>query len=159
MKLTWLGLVPALLVAGLLMTSLTQAAEPKGENPKSIGSIETLDPAFEKLLATDQKIEVLGSGFDWSEGPCWIKKGGYLLFSDIPPNKIMKWDPKGGISLFREKVGYTGSTPFPGDEPGTNGLTLDSEGRLVMCCHGDRAVKRMEADEGVQRALKTEGLL
>jgi hypothetical protein len=53
-------------------------------------------------------IEVLGSGFDWSEGCCWIKDKGFLVFSDIPPNKIMKWDPKSGISLFMERVGYTG---------------------------------------------------
>ncbi len=44
----------------------------------------------------DAKIEVLADGFDWSEGVCWIKDGGFLVFSDIPPNKIMKWDPKSG---------------------------------------------------------------
>jgi gluconolactonase len=125
------------------MTAIAQA-----EAPKTIGSIESLDPAFDKLIAKDAKIEVLGSGFDWTEGVCWVKDGGFLVFSDIPPNKIMKWDPKSGISLFREKVGYTGKEPFVSEtpEPGTNGLMLDPRGRIVACCHGDRAVKRIEHD-------------
>jgi gluconolactonase len=114
--------------------------------PKTIGKIERFDPAFDKLVPPNATIEVLGGGFDWSEGVVWIKDGGYALFSDIPTNKIMKWEPGKGISLFKEKVGYTGSEPFKGMEPGTNGLMLDSQGRLVMCCHGDRCIKRMEKD-------------
>ena len=118
------------------------------QTPKLIGSIERLDPAFDKLVPADAQIEVLGGGFDWSEGCCWIKDKGFLVFSDIPPNKIMKWDPKSGISLFMERVGYTGKEPFvsPTPEPGTNGLMLDPEGRLVCCCHGDRVIKRIEKD-------------
>jgi len=114
--------------------------------PKTIGSIERLDPAFDKLVPPGAAIEVLGGGFDWAEGPCWVKDKGFLVFSDIPPNKIMKWDERGGISVFRERVGYTGAEPFKGEEPGTNGITLDSEGRLVCCCHGDRVIKRIEKD-------------
>ena len=115
---------------------------------KTIGSIERLDPAFDKFVTADAKIEVLGEGFDWAEGCCWIKDRGFLVFSDIPPNKIMKWDSKTGISVFRERVGYTGPEPFVSEkpEPGTNGLMLDPEGRLVCCCHGDRCIKRIEKD-------------
>ena len=101
--------------------------------PKTIGSIERLDPEFDKLVPPGATIEVLGSGFDWAEGCCWIKDKGFLVFSDIPPNKIMKWDPKSStVSVFLEKVGYTGKEPFvsPTPEPGTNGLMLDS--RRVM---------------------------
>jgi gluconolactonase len=129
------------ILLGLTMTVTTSA-----ETPKTIGEIERLDPAFDKIVAPGAKIEVLADGFDWAEGPCWIPKDGCLLFSDIPPNKIMKWDPKSGISLFKERVGYTGKEPFTGPEPGTNGITLDSEGRIVCCCHGDRAIKRFEKD-------------
>jgi gluconolactonase len=120
----------------------------RAETPKTIGSIESLDPAFDKIVAKDAKIEVLGSGFDWTEGVCWVKDGGFLVFSDIPPNKIMKWDPKSGISLFMERVGYTGKEPFVSEtpEPGTNGLMLDPRGRIVACCHGDRCIKRIEKD-------------
>ncbi|HTN73848.1 MAG TPA: SMP-30/gluconolactonase/LRE family protein [Pirellulaceae bacterium] len=115
------------------------------EKPKTIGSIERVDPAFDKLVPKDAAIEVLADGFEWSEGPVWIKKGGYLLFSDIPHNRINKWDGK-AISSFVEKSGYTGQAAFTGAEPGSNGLTLDAEGRLHMCCHGDRAIKRVAAD-------------
>src|SRR5204863_5882232 len=92
------------------------------QTPKTIGSIERLDTAFDKLVPQGAAIEVLGEGFDWAEGCCWIKDKGFLVFSDIPPNKIMKWDPKSGISVFRERVGYTGKEPFVSEtpEPGTN---------------------------------------
>jgi gluconolactonase len=116
------------------------------ETPKTLGKIERLDPAFDKLVPADAQIEVLAGGFTWSEGICWIKDKGYLVVSDIPPNKIMKWDPKSGLSLFMERVGYTGKEPFTGEEPGTNGLMLDPQGRIVACCHGDRVVKRIEKD-------------
>jgi gluconolactonase len=131
------------LALGLAMTTTALA---QNALPKTLGSIERLDPAFDKLVPPDAEIEVLAGGFNWTEGVCWVKDGGYAVFSDIPPNKIFKWDPKSGISLFREKVGYTGKEPFTGEEPGTNGLMLDAEGRLVCCCHGDRSIKRIEAD-------------
>ena len=135
---------PLALVAILAMNAFPASAQ----TPKKIGSIERLDPAFDKLIPPGAVIEVLGEGFDWSEGCCWIKDQGYLLFSDIPPNKIMKWDPQSGLSLFKERIGYTGKEPFvsPTPEPGTNGLMLDSAGRLVCCCHGDRCIKRIEKD-------------
>ncbi|QDU26872.1 Gluconolactonase precursor [Anatilimnocola aggregata] len=132
-------------LVGAILTTAQPAAH-GADKVKTIGSIETIDPSFAKLLAPGAQIEVLGEGFDWTEGPLWVKSSGLLIFSDIPPNKIMKWDPKSGISLFRDKVGYTGTAKFTGEEPGTNGLTLDSEGRIVACCHGDRVIKRIEKD-------------
>lgn len=134
--------LPFLSACLLALTSMTLSAQ----TPKTIGNIERLDPAFDKLVGAEEKIDVLADGFDWSEGPLWIKDGGYLLFSDIPPNKIMKWSPQSGLSLFREKVGYTGAAKFTGTEPGTNGLTLDANGLIVCCCHGDRCIKRIEKD-------------
>jgi gluconolactonase len=114
--------------------------------PATIGKIERLDPAFDKLVPADAKIEVLADGFEWSEGPVWVKEGGYLLFCDIPNNVIHKWAPNAGISVYLEKSGYTGEAPFTGPEPGSNGLALDAQGRLVTCCHGDRVVRRIEKD-------------
>lgn len=137
MKITWF----AACLAVLCMTTVASA-----ETPKSLGSIERLDPAFDKLVGKDATIEVLADGFEWSEGPVWIAKGEYVLFSDIPRNRINKWKQGSGISVFMEKSGYTGKAPFTGMEPGSNGLALDSQGRLHMCCHGDRAVKRVETD-------------
>lgn len=114
--------------------------------PKTIGSIERLDPAFDKLVPPGAKIEVLAGGFEWTEGPVWDTKQACLLFSDIPRNQILKWKPGEGISVFMHPAGYTGNQQFSGSEPGTNGLAFDAEGRLVMCCHGDRAIKRLEKD-------------
>ena len=73
-------------------------------------------------------IEILAEGFDWSEGPLWIEKGNYLLFSDIPPNKIMSWDEKKDSTTYLYPSGYTGTLPR-GGEPGSNGLILDNQGQ------------------------------
>ena len=113
---------------------------------RTIGKIERYDPAFDRLVPRDAQIEVLADGFEWSEGPVWVPARRQLLFSDIPRNVIMQWEPGKGVSVFRRAVGYTGPRGFPGREPGTNGLTLDAQGRLVMCCHGDRCIKRLEPD-------------
>jgi gluconolactonase len=129
-------------ISAVMMISHAACADP----PKTIGKIERIEAEFDKLLPADAKIEVLGEGFDWSEGPVWVKDGGYLLFSDIPRNQIVKWRDGDGISIFMEPAGYTGKPRFPGREPGTNGLMLDAQGRLVMCCHGDRVIRRREKD-------------
>lgn len=110
----------------------------------TMGTIERLDPRFDKLVPKDARIEKLAEGFKWAEGPVWIKEGNYLLFSDIPPNTIHKWSEKGGLQRdFIKPAGYTG-TKERGGEPGSNGLTVDSQGRLTLCEHGDRRVTRIE---------------
>lgn len=109
----------------------------------SMGSIERLDPRLDALIAKDATIEKLAEGFDWSEGPIWIKEGKYLLFSDVPKNIIYSWSEGKPASRFMFPSGYTGSQER-GGEPGSNGLTTDSQGRLVLCEHGDRRVSRLE---------------
>ena len=111
--------------------------------PKPPG-IERIDPALDKLIAPDATIEVLSGGYVWSEGPVWVKDGGYLLFSDIPPNAIHRWKEGEGARLYLRPSGYTGTEPR-GGEVGSNGLTLDREGRLVLAQHGDRRIARMDA--------------
>ncbi len=119
---------------------------------KTIGEIIRLDKALDKIVPQDAKIEVLAFGFDWAEGPVWVPRdGGYLLFSDIPRNSIYRWSQKQGVTLFMKPSGYTGSELW-GPEPGTNGLTLDPDGRLVMCEHGDRRVSRLIREKD---AIKT----
>lgn len=108
------------------------------------GDVEILDPAISSVIDSSSVVEILASGFKWSEGPLWIKEGSYLLFSDIPPNKIMKWSEQGGLQEYLHPSGYTGQTTRDG-EPGSNGLLLDAAGRLVMCQHGDRRMARMDA--------------
>ncbi len=109
---------------------------------KTTGSVERLTEAINDLIPKDAKIEVLADGFTWTEGPLWVEDGQYLLFSDIPPNRIMKWSEKEGLSLYLTPSGYTGKTPRKG-EPGSNGLILDANGNLVLCQHGDRRMAKM----------------
>jgi gluconolactonase len=138
--------LPVVVLFAAITCFVLNAPPAAAEPPRTIGEIERLDPALDRLLPADALIEVLADGFEWSEGPVWVKDKGYLLFSDIPRNQIVKWQPGQGISVFLEPAGYTGKPRFPGREPGTNGLTLDAQGRLVMCCHGDRVIRRREQD-------------
>jgi Gluconolactonase len=130
----------ALCAAGVMMAQDTR-------NFPTLGKIVRLDPALDKLLDPEARIEVLASGFEWTEGPVWVKNGGYLLFSDIPRNSIMKWKEGEGVSLFMKPSGYTGVVEYR-PEPGSNGLLLDPQGRLVLCEHGDRRISRLEKDGG-----------
>jgi len=111
-----------------------------------VATIIRLDPRIDQLVPPDAKLEMIADGFTWVEGPVWNKQGGYLLFSDIPANAVYQWKPGEGASLFLKNSGYSGSLPFAGKEPGSNGLTFDPEGRLVLCRHGDRQIGRLEAD-------------
>jgi gluconolactonase len=113
-------------------------------SPRTIGTIERLDPAIDALIPPDAVIEILAEGFDWAEGPVWIEDGAYVLFSDVPRNRIYRWMEGAGHQVWLEPSGYTGDATR-GGEPGSNGLLLDHEGRLVLCQHGDRRVARLDA--------------
>lgn len=107
--------------------------------------IQQLHPSMNDLVAPDAAIEKLAGDFLFTEGPIWFR-GGYLVFSDIPANTMYKWDPAGGISVYRKPSGFDGAEWPAGAFIGSNGLTLDLEGRLVICEHGNRRVTRLEAD-------------
>jgi gluconolactonase len=96
-------------------------------------------------------MEVLAGGFEWTEGPVWVKDGGYLLFSVIPPNKVLKWKEGAGCSIYLKPSGFTGAKDLR-EEPGSNGLVLDPQGRLVLCQHGDRRMARMKAGLSTPKA-------
>lgn len=111
---------------------------------RTMGTVERLDPALDMIMDKDVDIEVLSEGYDWTEGPVWIPEQKMLLFCDIPPNKIFKWTEEKGTELYLSPSGYTGSTPRAG-EPGSNGLLINHEGKLVLCQHGDRRLAVMNA--------------
>lgn len=140
---------------GVLVLGLSGLRGQEKKDPPPVKfNLERLDPRFDKLVDPGTKLEVLASGFAWTEGPVWVPKdGGYLLFSDIPNNRIVKWDPETKkTSDFLKKAGYLGNrTDLM--EPGTNGLTLDADGLLVMCEHGDRRVSRLEKDGKTKTTL------
>ena len=99
---------------------------------------------LDQLVPADARVERLADGFDWSEGPVWVPaEGGHLLFSDVPQNVVYRWDETGGAREFLRPSGYTGEKAR-GGEPGSNGLLLDAQGRLVLMQHGDRRVARLE---------------
>ena len=125
--------------------------EPAKHVYPKFGTIARNDPALDALLAPDAAIEKLAEGFTWSEGPIWVKNGNYLLFSDVPRNVVFKWKEGIGTREYLIPSGYTGSIPRAG-EPGSNGLTLDPNGNLVLCQHGDRRVARLEKN-GKQTVL------
>lgn len=116
---------------------------PRNEAWQNIGEIERLDPALDELIDPDAQIEQIATGFQFTEGPLWHPDG-YLLFSDPNANVIYAYHPNGNVAIHRTKSGYSGFDIGEYHQPGSNGLTFDSEGRLVICEHGNRRVVRLE---------------
>lgn len=120
-------------------------------NISSEFSIEILDDAALELIDPATQIEVLASGFEWTEGPLWVDDEKYLLFSDIPKNKVYKLDRQNDTITYLHPSGFSGEN-FTGKEPGSNGLLLSPEGDLILMQHGDRSVSKMDAPLNAQAA-------
>jgi len=120
----------------------------KPGNGTGIQPVETKivrkDDALDAIVAPDTKIEKLAGGFLFTEGPVWVADGGYLLFSDPNNNLIYRWSENEGVSIYRTHSGYTGMDIGEYGQPGSNGLTLDGQGRLTINEHGNRRVTRLE---------------
>jgi gluconolactonase len=98
-------------------------------------AVEVLDPRFEKYRVGDAAVERLYTGMRWAEGPVWFADGRYLLFSDIPNNRMLRWlEETGEVSVFRSPSNYS------------NGNYRDRQGRLITCEHDTRRVTRTEYD-------------
>jgi gluconolactonase len=140
---TIVGLV--LFTSYLSPSSGAWAQSPK-EQPSGAAAIVQHDPRFDALVPKGVKLEKIADGFTWVEGPVWDKKEQALLFSDIPANMVYRWKEEEGVKPFLKSSGYSGAATFSGREPGSNGLTFDADGRLVLCKHGDWQIARLEAD-------------
>jgi gluconolactonase len=120
----------------------------KPGNGSGIGQVETKilrkDDALDAIVTPGTKIEKLAGGFLFTEGPVWVEDGGYLLFSDPNNNLIYRWSENDGVSIYRTHSGYTGMDIGEYGQPGSNGLTLDAEGRLTINEHGNHRVTRLE---------------
>lgn len=138
-----------LLCLAILLAGFTVRAEEGGPADllPTLGSIERLDPRFDAIVPKGAEIEVLASGFEWAEGPVWVKQDGAVLFSDIPRNRVNRWKQGEGLSTYLEPAGFTGPGAY-GNERGSNGLTLDRQGNLISCEHGDRRVSRLTPGGG-----------
>jgi gluconolactonase len=98
----------------------------------------TLDERFHRIVSSNARLEKLYEGCRWAEGPAYFPAGRYLIWSDIPNDRMMRYDEtSGAVSVFRYPAGYT------------NGNTVDREGRLVSCEHGNRRVSRTEHDGSI----------
>lgn len=142
----------AALLLGLLVADSGSVAhtQPKPQ----VGSIELAEPAFSDLVAPGASIEILGTGFTWSEGPVWIEQGGYLLFSDVPNNRIHRWSRRGGVTLFLEPSGGTARPGFR--EAGANGLKADGPASILVADQGNRAIARLDLSSKAKTFLAEE---
>jgi gluconolactonase len=104
------------------------------------------DPGIDAIVGPNPKIFKVAEGFAFTEGPIWIPDGKYLLFSDPNSNTIYKYVPDGKLESFRQPSGYSGADIAEYGQPGSNGLTLDRQGRLTIDQHGNRRVIRLEKD-------------
>lgn len=111
---------------------------------KTAGTLERFDPALDKIISPGAKAEIIAEGFEWCEGPLWVEKHKMLLFSDVPRDTVYKWTEAGGKEVYLTPSGYTGKVPR-GGEMGSNGLTLDKKGRLVLCQCGNKQMAAMDA--------------
>jgi gluconolactonase len=132
----------ALLATGGVMTSFASPGrahaqwQPSGRYPDPL--IRILDPSFARYRLALAKVEQIATSMRWCEGPVWFGDGRYLLWSDIPNNRIMKWEEEtGAVSVFRRP------------SHNSNGLTRDRQGRLVTCEHDARRVARTEYDGAI----------
>lgn len=129
-----------LFIAGLILLAACTGKQPY----KTIGNIEKLDNSLDSIITPGALVEVIADGLDWSEGPLWIEKEQMLLFSDVPRDTIFKWTEAKGKEVYLTPSGYT-DTAKRGGEMGSNGLTLDREGNLLLAQHGNRQIAKMDA--------------
>jgi len=135
-------IVGATLLLGACKES-NKKAVPAETKPATL-SIEILDDEALQVIDPNSKIEIIADGFAWTEGPLWIKDGNYLLFSDIPNNKVYKLDPRNNDTItYLHPSGFSG-TNFTGEEPGSNGLLLNKDEELVLMQHGNRQIAKMK---------------
>src|SRR3954469_261266 len=100
--------------------------------------IDRWDPAMDAIVPKDAKIEKIAEGFGWAEGPLWIKSGGYLLFTDVPGNRMYKWSPQGGLEKFLDPSGAAGYDTSVWREAGANGLTGFDAHSILLADSGNR---------------------
>jgi gluconolactonase len=105
--------------------------------PANDGRYEVFDKRFKSLMIGIAQLDKLADGCIWAEGPVWFADGGYLLWSDIPNNRMLRWTPETGVSTFRA------------ESNNSNGNTRDRQGRLVTCEHLTRRVTRTEPDGSI----------
>jgi gluconolactonase len=123
---------------------VSQAAE-QGVTPTSMeqSRIDRWDPAMDAIVPADWKIEKLAEGFGWAEGPIWVNSGAYLLFTDVPGNKMWKWSEKGGLEKFLDPSGAANPDPAIWREAGANGLAILDRKTILLADTGSRMIQKL----------------
>jgi gluconolactonase len=149
--------IPMIAAASLLASSFAFAQS-------ADKAVVRLDPALDALVSPDAKVELVKSGFGFTEGPVWVqeRKQGYLLFTDIPGNVVWKLTPDGKASVYLQDTGYKGpemwrwgpvsNNGYDRNDPkfeefvmmGADGLTIDRQGRLILATFGGRSLMRVD---------------
>lgn len=126
-----------LLVIFLLIVNVNFA-----QKTKTDAAIIMNSQKLSEIIPDYLQVEIIGEGFEWTEGPLWLPTENKLIFSDIPKNSIFEWTEKSGTQLYLKPSGYTGKESR-GGEAGSNGLLLTDKNELVLCQHGDRRMAKM----------------
>jgi gluconolactonase len=106
--------------------------------------IDRWDPAMDAIVPQDWKIEKLAEGFGWAEGPIWVKNGGYLLFTDVPGNKMWKWSEQGGLEKFLDPSGAASVDLNVWREAGANGLAILDKHTILLADTGNRGIQKLD---------------
>ncbi|HEY6816978.1 MAG TPA: SMP-30/gluconolactonase/LRE family protein [Croceibacterium sp.] len=115
--------------------------------------IRRLAPGLDRIVDVNAPIETIATGIQWAEGPVWVPKGEFLLFSDPPANVMRKWCRKDGLREFLRPSGLANPDPRQIREAGSNGLALDHQGRLIIADSGNRAVVRYDLENKTRTTL------
>jgi gluconolactonase len=138
------------LVSGACMSSTSDTS-----SGPQIGAIRADSPKLEALIDPDERIEKLGEGYIWAEGPVWISAGSFLLFSDVPGNKMYRWSEGEGVSIFLDPSGYSGPPTKDFREPGSNGLIRGPGNTILLADHGNRAIASLDVTTKQKTFLAT----
>ncbi len=120
------------------------AAPPPAPTTIAEAKIDRWDPAMDAIVPKDWKIEKLAEGFGWAEGPIWVKSGGYLLFTDVPGNKMWKWSEKGGLEKFLDPSGAANPDMNVWREAGANGLAILDANTILLADTGNRGIQKLD---------------
>jgi gluconolactonase len=126
------------------VASMACVAAPAAPIKIEEATIDRWDPAMDAIVPKDWKIEKLAEGFGWAEGPIWVKSGGYLLFTDVPGNKMWKWSEKGGLEKFLDPSGAANPDMEVWREAGANGLAILDNKSILLADTGSRGIQKLD---------------
>lgn len=146
------GAAVLVLLAGLSVTACAATPPPSKIDD---ATIDRWDPALDAIVPKDWKIEKVADGFGWAEGPIWVKSGGYLLFTDVPGNKMWKWSRKGGLEKFLDPSGAAAPDPAVWREAGANGITMFDAKTILYADTGNRVIQTLDLATKKKTAVAT----